>query len=60
MHPIFKISKNEKKNSALYKLCNYIKGGTDNLDQKITFSLRKTKSGKWITIAFLYLLDFVA
>ena len=45
------------KKPALYKLCDFTKGGTDIVDQKITFYLCKTKSRKWTTIAFSYLLD---
>ena len=41
----------------MYKLCDYTKGGADIVDQKITFYLSKTKSRKWTTIAFSYLLD---
>ena len=56
MHPIFLIS-NDKRKPALYKLCNYAKEGKDIVDQKISFNSQKTKSRKWTTIAFLYLLD---
>ena len=45
------------KKLALYKLCDYTKGGTDIVDQKINFYSSKTKSRKWTTIAFSYLLD---
>ena len=34
-----------------------MKGGTDIVDQKVTFYSSKTKSRKWTTIAFSYLLD---
>ena len=34
-----------------------MKGSTDIVDQKITFYSSKTKSRKWTTIAFSYLLD---
>ena len=34
-----------------------MKGGTDIVDQKITFYSSKTKSRKWTTIAFSYWLD---
>ena len=56
MHPIFLIS-NDKRKPALYKLCNYAKEGKDIVDQKISFNSHKTKSRKWTTITFLYLLD---
>ena len=51
------MSKNEKKKPTLYKLCDYTKGGTDIVDQKITFFSSKTKSRKWTTTTFSYLLD---
>ena len=57
MQPIFGISKDQKKKPALYKLYDYTKGGTDIVDQKISFYSCKTKSRKWTTIAFSYLLD---
>ena len=34
-----------------------MKGDTDIIDQKVTFYSSKTKSRKWTTIAFSYLLD---
>ena len=57
MHPIFKFQKIKRKKTALYKLCDYTKGGRDIVDQKIAFYLSKIKSRKWTTIAFLYLFD---
>ena len=43
MHQSFQISKNQKNKQAFYKLCDHTKGGTDIVDQKITFYSCKTK-----------------
>ena len=48
-----------KKKPALYKLYDFTKGGMDIVDQKFGNYTVKTKSRKWTTVAFSYLLDTV-
>ena len=57
IHPILGISKDVKPKPALYKLYDYTKGGTDIVDQKISFYSCKPKSRKWTIVAFSYLMD---
>ena len=37
MHPIFRISKDQKNKPVLYELHDYTKGVADTIDQKISF-----------------------
>jgi hypothetical protein len=46
-----------RKKLALYKLYDFTKGGTDIVDQRMAFHTCKTKSRKWTTIAFAYMID---
>ena len=57
VHSILEISENIKPLSALYKLYDFTKGGTDIVDQRMSFYSCKPKSRKWTIVAFSYLLD---
>jgi len=49
----------EKKRPAAYKLYDFTKGGTDIVDQKMSFYTCKAKSRKWTMVLFAYLLDTI-
>ena len=58
MHPLLRITKDDGKNKpALYKLYDFTKGGTDIVDQKISYYTAKAKSSKWKMVAFYFILD---
>ena len=54
MPPLLGTMKDSKRKPAIYK---FYKGGTDVVDQRIQFYSCKTKSRRWTTIAFSYVLD---
>ena len=57
-HPILGTAKdNLRLKPAIYKLYDYIKGGTDIIDQPMNFYSSKAKSRRWIMTAFAYVLD---
>ena len=57
LNPILEIAKNFKAKPALYKLYDFTKGGTDIVDQKISFFSCKPISRRWPIVAFSYFLD---
>ena len=57
VHPILGISKDIKPKPALYKLYDFTKGGTEIVDQRMSFYSCKQKSRKWTIVAFSYLLN---
>ena len=60
MRPLLGVTSDDgKKKPALYKLYDFTKGGMDIVDQKFGNYTVKTKSRKWTTVAFSYLLDTV-
>ena len=56
LNPILGIAKDFKAKLALYKLYDFTTGGTDIVDQKISFFSCKPKSRKWPIVAFSYFL----
>ena len=46
-----------KEKPALYKFLDFSKGGTDIVDQKMSFYTCKGKSRKWKMAAFYFILD---
>ena len=56
-HPILGTSKDIKPKPALYKLYDFTKGGSDIVDQRMSFYSCKPKYQKWTIVAFSYLLD---
>ena len=60
LDPILGVTKDdEKQKPVLYKLYDFTKGGTDIVDQKMGTYTVKSKSRKWIMVAFSYLLDTI-
>ena len=60
IEPIIAVTKDDgKKKPAIYKLYDFTKGGTDIVDQKMGTYTVKSKSRKWTTAAFAYLLDTI-
>lgn len=60
LDPIRGVTKDdEKKKPASYKLYDFTKGGTDIVDQKMSFYSCKAKSRKWTLVVFAYLLDTI-
>ena len=58
LNQILGTTKDDNRNKlALYKLYDFTKGGTDIVDQRMAFHTCKTKSRKWTTIAFAYMID---
>ena len=58
MRPCLGITKNDgKEQPAIYKLYDFTKGGTDIVDQKISYYSTKSKSVKWKMVAFYFILD---
>ena len=49
----------DKKKPVMYKLYDFTKGGTDIVDQKMSFYSCITKSRKWTLVVFSYLLDAI-
>ena len=57
VHLILGISKDMKPKSALCKLYDFTKGGTDIVDQRMSFYSCTPTSRKWTIVACSYLLD---
>ena len=58
MRPCLGITKDDgKEKPAIYKLYDFTKGGTDIVDQKISYYSTKAKSVKWKMVAFYFILD---
>ena len=58
MHPILGITKDDgKQKPVVFKLYDFTKGGTDQMDQWIGNYSTKTKSSKWTRVAFSYVLE---
>ena len=55
--PLLGVTKDEKKKPAMYKLYDYTKGGTDQMDYRMAANTVKTKSNRWTMTAMSYLLD---
>ena len=58
MRPCLGVTKDDgKEKPALYKLYDFTKGGTDIVDQNISYYTSKAKSVKWKMVAFYFMLD---
>jgi len=58
LEPILGTTKDDKCHKlGLYKLYDFTKGGTDIVDQRMGFHTTKTKSRKWTSVMFAYMLD---
>jgi hypothetical protein len=58
LDPILGTTKDDKCHKlGLYKLYDFTKGGTDIVDQRMGFHTTKTKSRKWTSVMFCYMLD---
>ena len=58
MQLIMRVAKDDgKKKPAIYKFYDYTKGGSDIVDQQMGFHTCKTKSWRWTSTAFWYVLD---
>ena len=56
--PILGITKDDSvRKPTIYKLYDFTKGGTDVMDQRISFYTVHTKSPTWTVNAFAYILD---
>ena len=52
------VTKDEnRKKPAIYKMYDYSKGGTDVVDQKMSYYSTNTKSARWTLTVFAYMLD---
>ena len=60
MPPLLGVTKNDgKKKSLILKLYDFIKAGTDIIDQRMSLYSVTSKSSKWTICAFFYMLDVV-
>ena len=60
IYPFRGVTKDDdKKKPAAYKIYDFTKGGTDIVDQKMSFYSCKTKSRNWSLVVFGYLLDTI-
>ena len=60
MRPLHKKTKDDKKEKqAIYKLYDFIKGGTDIVDQMNDCYTTQAKTLRWSTLGFSYMLDTI-
>ena len=53
VEPLLGVTKDENKfKPAIYKLCDFTKGGTDIVEQRVGFYSYKSKSPRWTMVAF--------
>ena len=58
MHPILGTTKDDgKQKPVVFKLYDFTKGGTDQMDQRIGIYSTKTKSSNWTRVAFSHVFD---
>lgn len=52
VEPLLGVTKDDKFKPAIYKLCDFTKGGTDIVEQRVGFYSYKSKSPRWTMVAF--------